>query len=588
MKKILYGKLKYFIIFAILGAGGLSVFLAKSCLSGSENTRFEKYIDKIFCQEISANTLNLHYTLAYPEDYGIGDYQISLGTLEPEALEKNLQKTEHLRDQLENFHSDKLSEENRIIWDILSLEFSSRLSLGNNYLLQEPLGPNLGIQAQLPVLLAEYTFRTSADIKDYFSLLASVPEYFEGILDFEKKKSEENLFMSDTSADRVIFQCESFLETGRDNYLYEMFNERVEELLNAKRISRHQADSFIEMHDKLMEQYIFPAYRSLAQGLEALKGTGKNTQGLAHWKGGKDYYEYLLKSSVGDYRSVDEILEELFRQLQSDYSQVQNLLLEDPRIISQASQLPHSDLSPEQMLEYLQHVITDDFPDLSVRDYEVKYVPESMEDFSSPAFYLTPPVDTLSPNIIYINSSSQVSQAELFTTLAHEGFPGHLYQTVYFSSQDHHPIRELLSCSGYTEGWATYVESLAYGYAAPLLDIDTRVMDFLCLNRSISLCLYSILDIGIHYQGWNSGTTADTLASFGITDQETAAEIFQYIIENPANYLKYYLGYLNFISLRDEVRSIEGNSFYLKDFHESLLKIGPGPFPVVKKYLLSR
>lgn len=105
----------------------------------------------------------------------------------PEALEKNLQKTEHLRDQLENFHSDKLSEENRIIWDILSLEFSSRLSLGNNYLLQEPLGPNLGIQAQLPVLLAEYTFRTSADIKDYFSLLASVPEYFEGILDFEKK-----------------------------------------------------------------------------------------------------------------------------------------------------------------------------------------------------------------------------------------------------------------------------------------------------------------------------------------------------------------------------------------------------------------
>lgn len=388
--------------------------------------------------------------------------------------------------------------------------------------------------------------------------------------------------MSDTSADRVIFQCESFLETGRDNYLYEMFNERVEELLNAKRISRHQADSFIEMHDKLMEQYIFPAYRSLAQGLEALKGTGKNTQGLAHWKGGKDYYEYLLKSSVGDYRSVDEILEELFRQLQSDYSQVQNLLLEDPRIISQASQLPDSDLSPEQMLEYLQHVITDDFPDLSVRDYEVKYVPESMEDFSSPAFYLTPPVDTLSPNIIYINSSSQVSQAELFTTLAHEGFPGHLYQTVYFSSQDHHPIRELLSCSGYTEGWATYVESLAYGYAAPLLDIDTRVMDFLCLNRSISLCLYSILDIGIHYQGWNSGTTADTLASFGITDQETAAEIFQYIIENPANYLKYYLGYLNFISLRDEVRSIEGNSFYLKDFHESLLKIGPGPFPVVK------
>ena len=337
-----------------------------------------------------------------------------------------------------------------------------------------------------------------------------------------------------------------------------------------------------------MDQYIFPAYRSLAEGLENLKGSGKNAQGLANWEGGKEYYEYLLKSNVGDYRSVNEILEDLFRQLQADYGRVQDLLAENPQIISQASHLPDSDLSPEQMLEYLQHIITDDFPDLSVKEYEVKYVPESMEDFSSPAFYLTPPVDTLSPNTIYINSSSQVSQTELFTTLAHEGFPGHLYQTVYFSSQDHHPVRELLSCSGYTEGWATYVESLAYGYASPLLDIDAETMELLCLNRSISLCLYSILDMGIHCQGWNSDTVSDTLASFGITNQETGREIFQYIIENPANYLKYYLGYLNFISLRNEVQSLEGNSFQLKDFHENLLKIGPGPFPVVKKYLLAQ
>ena len=166
LKKLLGGKLKYLIIFAVLGTAGLSIFLAKSCLSGSENTRFEKYIDKIFYQEISSNTLNLHYTLAYPEDYGIRDYQISLGTFEPKALEDDLIRTEKLNKELERFDSARLSQENRIIYDILSLEFSSRLSLGQNYLLQEPLGPNLGIQAQLPVLLAEYAFRTSADIKD--------------------------------------------------------------------------------------------------------------------------------------------------------------------------------------------------------------------------------------------------------------------------------------------------------------------------------------------------------------------------------------------------------------------------------------
>ncbi len=589
MKKFLTAKGKYFIapLLLALGAGAVFFFLSIS-RKDPENIRFEKYIDQIFQEELKGNTLNLHYTLAYPEDYGIKDYSVSLGTMKPEALKENLEETRVLNKKLKSFDSGQLSEENQIIYDILSLEFSSQLSLGSSYLLAEPLGPNLGIQAQLPILLAEYTLRTSADIKDYFSLLSQIPDYFQSILEFEEEKARRDLFMSDASADRIIRQCQSFMETGEENYLYSMFRQQIEELLTEKRITQDQADSFIEMQEKLMDQCVFPAYLTLSQGLEDLKGQGKNSGGLAHLEGGKEYYVYLIRSTVGDYRSPEEILQSLFLRLQTDYRKVQELLSSDPQLLSRAYNLTPSDLSPEQMLDYLQHVITDDFPGVEVDSYEVKYVPESMEDFSSPAFYLTPPVDTLTPNTIYINQASQVSPAELFTTLAHEGFPGHLYQTVYFSKQDHHPIRELLSCSGYIEGWATYVEALSYDYASPFLHIDQEILDFLCLNRSISLCLYAILDLGIHDQGWNAQTTADTLAVFGITDPDTCQEIFQYIVENPANYLKYYLGYLNFLDLREEVQSTAGSSFSPRDFHKNLLDIGPAPFPVVEKYLFAK
>lgn len=589
MKKFLTAKGKYFIapLLLALGAGAVFFFLSIS-RKDPENIRFEKYIDQIFQEELKGNTLNLHYTLAYPEDYGIKDYSVSLGTMKPEALKENLEETRVLNKKLKSFDSGQLSEENQIIYDILSLEFSSQLSLGSSYLLAEPLGPNLGIQAQLPILLAEYTLRTSADIKDYFSLLSQIPDYFQSILEFEEEKARRDLFMSDASADRIIRQCQSFMETGEENYLYSMFRQQIEELLTEKRITQDQADSFIEMQEKLMDQCVFPAYLTLSQGLEDLKGQGKNSGGLAHLEGGKEYYVYLIRSTVGDYRSPEEILQSLFLRLQTDYQKVQELLSSDPQLLSRAYNLTPSDLSPEQMLDYLQHVVTDDFPGVEVDSYEVKYVPESMEDFSSPAFYLTPPVDTLTPNTIYINQASQVSPAELFTTLAHEGFPGHLYQTVYFSKQDHHPIRELLSCSGYIEGWATYVEALSYDYASPFLHIDQEILDFLCLNRSISLCLYAILDLGIHDQGWNAQTTADTLAVFGITDPDTCQEIFQYIVENPANYLKYYLGYLNFLDLREEVQSTAGSSFSPRDFHKNLLDIGPAPFPVVEKYLFAK
>ena len=552
-----------------------------------ENLRFEKYIDQIFQEELKGNTLNLHYTLAYPEDYGIRDYSVSLGTMDPEALEAGLEETEVLDQKLKSFHSEQLSLENQIIYDILSLEFSSRLSLGSSYLLEEPLGLNLGIQAQLPILLAEYTFRTSADIKDYFSLLSQIPDYFQSILEFEETKAKEDLFMSDASADRIIQQCHSFMETGEDNYLYSMFRQQIENLLRKKRITRKQAEAFMKMQEKLMDQCVFPAYLTLSQGLEALKGQEKNPGGLARLEGGKEYYTYLIRSTVGDYRSLEEILQCLFLQLQSDHQNIQELLSGDSQLLSKAYDLPSSDLLPEQMLDYLQQVITDDFPGLEVDSYEVKYVPESMEDFSSPAFYLTPPIDTLTPNTIYINQASQVSSAELFTTLAHEGFPGHLYQTVYFARQDHHPIRELLSCSGYIEGWATYVEALSYDYASPFLQMDPEILDLLRLNRSISLCLYGILDLGIHGQGWNARTTADTLAVFGITDPDTCQEIFQYIVENPANYLKYYLGYLNFLDLREEAQAAAGSSFEPRDFHKKLLDIGPAPFSVVEKYLFA-
>ena len=579
-------KRKYLIsaLVLILGAGAV-LFFIKIHGTDSENTQFEKYIDQIFREELEENTLNLHYTLAYPEDYGIKGYSVSLGTMDPDALEDSLEETRTLNKRLKNFDPAQLSEGKQIIYDILSLEFSSRLSLGSSYLLQEPLGPNLGIQAQLPVLLAEYTFRTSADIKDYFSLLSQMPEYFQSILDFEEEKAKEGLFMSDTSADRIIRQCESFMETGEENYLSSMFGQRVQELSEEKRITQAQAEDFTQMQEKLMEQCVFPAYRTLSQGLEELKGQGKNSGGLIHLEGGKDYYEYLIRSTVGDYRSSEEILQSLFLQLQSDYKKVQELLAADPQLLSKAYSFSSSEFSPEQILDYLQHVITNDFPSLDTGSYEVKYVPEAMEDFSSPAFYLTPPVDTLTPNTIYINQASQVSPTELFTTLAHEGFPGHLYQTVYFGNQDHHPIRELLSCGGYVEGWATYVEALSYGYASPFLHIEPEILDFLGLNRSISLCLYAILDLGIHGQGWNLQTTADTLAVFGITDSDTCQEVFQYIVENPANYLKYYLGYLNFMDLREEVQETEGSSFQPKEFHKNLLDIGPAPFPVVKKYL---
>ena len=581
-------KKKFLLPIFLLFLLSIVFFLSKNNLFLTENHRFEKFTSRLFASQITSNTLNLHYTLAYPEQFGIENTPICLGSLKQENQEKEFASLENYQKALEGFSFEKLSRTNQITYDILKLEFSTQLSGQSFWFLQEPLRPNLGIQSQLPVLLAEYTFRCGKDIKDYFSLLSSLPAYYREILDFEKQKSENGFFMSDSSADRVIAQCRAFMEDPSSNYLSSMFQDKIEHLKASDRITEKQALSYIKLHDKIMKTCVFPAYETLCQELEKLKGTGNNPGGLANLPGGTSYYHYLIQMETGDFRPVEEIETRLYQQLRQDYQALQTLLKENPHAIEDLHTLFEKKTHmPKEILSYLNQIMKKDFPSISVSDYKVKYVHSSMEEFSSPAFYLTPPADTLSPNTIYINKSTEISPAELFTTLAHEGFPGHLYQTLYYGNTNPPLIRNLLGCSGYVEGWATYAEFLSFRYGADYLGVSPDLMEFLRLNRCVNLCLYSLLDIGIHFHGWDQASVSKTLYSFGILSQDTCGEIFQYIVENPGNYLKYYVGYLNFTDLRTKAEHASKKEFNLKQFHQQILEIGPAPFPVLEKYVMN-
>ena len=367
--------------------------------------------------------------------------------------------------------------------------------------------------------------------------------------------------------------------------MLEVFARKLEDY---GKFSPEDQKKLLDAHEKILKSQVIPAYQLLIQGLESLRGTGVSSRGLAHFSGGKEYYEYLLKSQVGSYASVADIEKRLLSQLSADFKAMQLLLRKNSALIEKLQQNPEIfSTDPEQILQRLNQCITEDFPEPPSAPYEVLYVHESMEDYLSPAFYLTPPLDTGTPNVIYINRSGRHSGPELVSTLAHEGFPGHLYQTTSFASCQPEDIRYLISCGGYVEGWATYVESCLPSYADNFIkDSDAKNLSSLYwLNRSINLCIYSLLDIGIHEHGWNQSQTARFLRVFGIQKTDIIQEIYQYIVETPANYLKYYWGYLNFLDLREMQKKELGEDFDLRLFHQKVLEIGPVPFPVLYKYM---
>lgn len=546
--------------------------------SQKTDREFDSYTRSLFVSQLSGSTLSLHYTLADPAAWDLDRQEVSLGSAvaeDPAALRSFL---ENSRSLLESFPYESLSRENQLTYDILHLFFDTELSAENEYILAEVLSPALGIQAQLPSLLAEYTLRSEKDVIDYLNLLQDIPSYFETIIDFEKEKADRGYFMSDATADRIIDQCSDFISSGDNNYLNAVFSENLEQVPG---LDETQKENSLRLHRDAVKHYVLPAYENLISALTSLKGSGTNENGLYYLSGGRAYYTYLLKSSCGIYDSVEELQTRLANQLLADYKEIRAILEEDPSLAASLLQEnSQSGRTPEQILSSLQEQIKKDFPEISDVAYEVKYIHEDLKEHMSPAFYLTPPIDTGSPNLIYLNPDSRLRGIELYTTLAHEGFPGHLYQSQFFLSKDHPAVRHTLNMGGYVEGWATYIESYAYLYGSE----NQQLGRLHWLNRAMNLCLYSLLDIGIHYYGWTCEKAAKYLENFGVSDRAVCREIFQIIVEDPANYLKYYGGCLKFMDLKEEASRQE--DFHPIDFHEKVLETGPCQFPILEKYVL--
>jgi len=107
--------------------------------------------------------------------------------------------------------------------------------------------------------------------------------------------------------------------------------------------------------------------------------------------------------------------------------------------------------------------------------------------------------------------------------------------------------------------------------------------ELLRLNKAWTLNLYAVMDMGVHYYGWSLYDLYEFLASCGINDMEAAKEIFSSIIEEPANYLRYYAGYLEFEALKDRAVSALGGNFDPAEYHHALLSLGPAPFYLLEK-----
>lgn len=557
----------------------LFLILFISSLTGcSKDETFEEFTHSLFLDEITSNTINLHYSLENPSEYGIQNYTISLGDFSKNSRESAATRLEETLSTLNTYPYLTLTTEEKLTYAILEDYLNTQRSLCEYDLYQEPLSASGGIHMELPILFAEYEFNCEQDVKDYLKLISLTDEYYEQILEFEREKADAGLFMSDTMCQEVIDSCESFLENREDHYLSSTFKSRIAKL----NLSEKKESSYLEQNEAALEKHVFPAYDTLITELSTLLGSGINDLGLCYFPEGQKYYELLVYANTGCDDSIDQLYRKIELQRMNDLITCAEIQSQDTTIVEKCTFLEWEMTDPEAMVSCLQEEILNDFPSPPEATYEINYVEPSLEDYLAPAFYIVAPMDNYLENTIYINNAYVTNDLYGFTTLAHEGYPGHLYQTVMSYEYQLPEIRSILNYPGFTEGWATYIEMMSYDYAR----LDTNLSTMLSLNQAATLSLYASSDIGLHYYGWTKEDMYAFWAGFGISDTDTIDEITQLILSEPGNYLKYYVGYLEFLSLQDYAQTILGEEFSLKEFHRTILDMGPAPFAILEKYFL--
>lgn len=552
-----------------------------------EQQEFEQYLDDYFKDVVTDDTLTYNYTIRDGADYGLEEPEVTLGDpgMTAEEIGQDKEEFEGWVKKLDAIDRSCLTEDQKLTYDVLDEYFEVSAGIFDNVYLYEPFSPMRGLQANIATNFTDYRFDDKGDVERYIELLGQIPDYFAEYLDFEQEKSEKGYFMSDAVCDKVISQCKDFVADKENHFMVTTFNDNIDAL---DFLTDEEKAEYKEANKQAVVNSLLPAFENVAAVLSGLKGTGTNDGGICNYDGGKEYYEYLLKNFAGTAKSPEEVIDMLDTELQKLMVSLYQYYLGNQAayeyfaanydsIFAETNQMTAS-----EMVDKMMETASEHYPDAGTINYKAEALDKNLETIMDDvlAYYMAPAIDDPDNNLIRVNG---LHTDGMWTTLAHEGYPGHMLQNAYYMSTDPEPVRTLMNFLGYKEGWAMYAcyDSLYYyEYEEP--EYGDTIAALYQLNDEMSYLMMGRVDLGINYEGWTLQDTADYLTKNGM-DGSAAQELYTTMVGDPAVYQSYSTGYYEMKELRDYAEEKMGDDFDLKTFNTIILETGPCQFDILKE-----
>lgn len=547
----------------------------------TEDESFSEYCDLLLADMIESDALSAHYSISDPEDYDVefSEEDYNLGTVDMDEISEEYDQMRETLEKLESFKDKDLTKEEQITKACLVEYYETKLAYEGTDWLYNAFSPTNGITSALSTNFIEFVFYDEEDVEQYLLFLKDVPNYMESLYEFARTQSEMGYFMPDYVADQTIEACEQYLDAEVEPLLV-TFEDKIDKL----DISDGDKEEYIAINEEYVEEYYLPVYEDIIDLLEELKGTGINDGGLVGFgKDGKKYYEAIVREKASENIAPDELAEYLDDAMTEVINKMMEIYDKDSDAYNEASSYTTDFETPEDALEFLQKQMDELFPEPLTEEYVIEYQNPACEVDGVLAYYVNCRIDDIDYNSIKVNGSAvEEGSIGMYLTIAHEGYPGHLYQyTSCYGNEDTLDVLKMLSFIGVSEGWAEYASICSL----ELLELSDTWQEMIYLDDVFTYIVCSRLDIGVNYEGWDINDAKNYLSDYLYVTDELVRDLYYSAIADPGVYIPYTYGQLRMWELREMAEDELGKSFDVKEYHEFLTELGIVPFDIIEDEL---
>lgn len=530
---------------------------------------FSDFEDELFQEMMSEDYTTLHFSLRDYQKYGIEKPDVNIGDASWDDYEDSVEDCDEYLKKLQSFDYDSLSETEQKDYRTIAFYLERNKELNSYPYFDWAFNSAEGVIDNLLTTFTEFVFYEKEDIDDYLATLASVPAYLDQCLENTKKQAAKGYFLTDAMLKATEDAIEKFVDKKDDNELIKIFDENIDAFDG---LSAEEKEAYKKKNREIVLNAYIPSYEKVAEELQKLKGSRKADYNVSSLDGGSEYYAALARYKTSIDADVETILDICTQYIEKSVDELYDIMQNHSEVTEETLDFD----SAEDVLSYLEGHL-DAFPVLDKVYYNVQYLDPSVANDSIVAYYLSPPVDDMRDNVIKINGDNVSDVLDLYTTLAHEGFPGHLYQTNYYIQQQPSLLRTQLTMMGYQEGWGMFAE----GQALHVSGLSEYASEYQKINIELNYVLSAAVDLGVNGLGWSTKDVSKYLDRLDL-NSSIAKDLYDFATLQPGTILPYGVGIAMFELLEKKAKNALGNDFDQKAFNEVLLNDGNRPFEVVE------